>query len=293
MLRGGLVHIARHGGNPLCYMRWVPKAAHDLHDLLPESVIERLVLTRGYERIAAVHASGASQDINALVDYEVHVRSSEIRKVLRDLEQRIDQWNDSERFVAFDTNVFLHHANKLEEIDFGAIAPVGVTDISTGVTEAHDPAKPVRLLVPMVVVDELDEKKLIKDPHLRWRARHSLRALDRALPDPYQPGVLREAGYLGVDGEARGEVTVELLLDPPGHVRLPIADDEIIDRLKVAEDLAAQPICLVTHDTGCAMRARAVGLIADNLPMPERVQPDTEVAPDSRRSRRRGTAATE
>ena len=63
----------------------------------------------------------------------------------------------------------------------------------------------------------------------------------------------------------QGEVTVDLLLDPPGHVRLPINDDEIVDRAVAIEPLAARKVTLLTYDTGQAMRARAAGVPVKKL----------------------------
>ncbi|HEX8861570.1 MAG TPA: hypothetical protein VGC06_21215 [Actinomycetes bacterium] len=51
-----------------------------------------------------------------------------------------------------------------------------------------------------------------------------------------------------------------MLFDPPGHVRLPINDDQIIDWALAVVPLAAREVTLVTYDTGQCMRARAAGL---------------------------------
>ncbi|MER5466390.1 hypothetical protein ABT010_38280 [Streptomyces sp. NPDC002668] len=92
----------------------------------------------------------------------------------------------------------------------------------------------------MAIVDELDRLKESEDRQTRWRAGHTLAALDKLL-----------------DGEGadvpRG---VEVLPDPPGHNRLPIPDDEIVDRLIAVQGIAAGPVRLVTYDTGQAMRAK-------------------------------------
>ena len=64
----------------------------------------------------------------------------------------------------------------------------------------------------------------------------------------------------GPDGLTRSEVTIELVFDPPGHVRLPINDDEIIDRALAIEPLADRKVTLLTYDTNQSMRARSAGL---------------------------------
>lgn len=292
MLKGELMHQARNP-DPHSYLRWVPGAAYKLHNVLPESEIERLILTSGYQRIVSAHRPGAGPELGVLVELEIHARLDEVARAVEELRARVDAWSGPERFIAFDTNIFLEHEKKLEEIDFGGLAPFSVRDVGTGSVEQYDPAQHVRLIIPMAVVDELDDKKQSKDKKLRWRARHTLHILDEALPDPQRPGVLREAGYAGEDGSSRGEVTVEVLLDSPGHLRLPRNDDEIIDRVYAAQPLAARPIILITFDTGCSTRARAVGLCVDKLRQDEddEEEPAEEPSEPSRRARRRERAA--
>jgi len=69
----------------------------------------------------------------------------------------------------------------------------------------------------------------------------------------------------GPYGLTRSLVTIELVVDPPGHVRLPGNDDEIIDRALAVEPLADRKVTLLTYDTGQSMRARNAGLQAVKL----------------------------
>ena len=62
-----------------------------------------------------------------------------------------------------------------------------------------------------------------------------------------------------------GGCTVEIVFDPPGHVRLPINDDELIDRILAIQPLAGRQVTLLTYDTGQSTRARAAGLPAKKL----------------------------
>jgi hypothetical protein len=79
---------------------------------------------------------------------------------------------------------------------------------------------------------------------------------------------LREADFtpLNNGGIPRGEVTIEILFDAPGHHRLPINDGEIIDRALAVQGLAGRPVTMITYDTGQTMRARAAGLEALKMP---------------------------
>jgi predicted ribonuclease YlaK len=108
--------------------------------------------------------------------------------------------------------------------------------------------------VPMAVVDELDNQKQSGKNDVRQRARRTTKVLHRVLgADPAEPQPLREGDLT---------VRVELVPDPPGHVRLPHADDEIVDRVAAVRMLAGRQITLVTYDTGMAFRAGLAGLEA-------------------------------
>jgi hypothetical protein len=50
------------------------------------------------------------------------------------------------------------------------------------------------------------------------------------------------------------------VLDPPGHVRLPINGDELVDRTVAFQALAGPKITMISYDTGQSTRARAAGL---------------------------------
>jgi len=73
---------------------------------------------------------------------------------------------------------------------------------------------------------------------------------------------------LGTSGLPRGQVTIELVFDQPGHVQLPTTDDEIIDRILAIQPLAGRNITLLTYDTGQSTRARNVGLQVKKLASP-------------------------
>lgn len=123
-------------------------------------------------------------------------------------------------------------------------------------------SRPVGLLFPMAVIDELDRLKESKDRRVRWRAGYTLAVLERILSS-HGRGTLRpvDTSTLPETGTFRAETLVEVLFDQPGHVRLPNMDDEIIDRALGAHLLAGRHgVTLLTYDTGQAIRARTNGL---------------------------------
>jgi predicted ribonuclease YlaK len=139
-----------------------------------------------------------------------------------------------------DTSFYIQHDKKIEEVDFHQLA---------------DTTGPVRVVIPMVVIDELDGLKQATSAKVRWRAAYSVAVIDRVIADPPVPGLLRP----GVQLPPRGEVKLQALLDPPGHRRMPINDDEIINRSLACRPLAGT-LMVLTYDTGQSTRARAAGL---------------------------------
>ncbi len=59
----------------------------------------------------------------------------------------------------------------------------------------------------------------------------------------------------------------------PGHVRLPLPDDEIVDRGRAVQIIAGRPVTLLTYDTGQTMRARQAGLRPHKLSKPDEPEP--------------------
>jgi hypothetical protein len=234
------------------YFRWVGDAESTLTNQVHRSDIERLLHTPRYWALAqmAEEPSNYPCATNELLNLEIQQRVDELQAARDDLEKQIARWSVLGGFAVPDTGVFINHEYKIRDIDW---AP-----------HLGSRSEPVHLLLPIAVVDELDDLKQHQNPHVRWRAGHTL-------------GVLTELFKAGSDGrpEVRprdpidvnkvlpsGPVTIELLLDPPGHVRLPITDDEIVARVLAVQPLAGRPITILTYDNGMAFRARSAGLRA-------------------------------
>lgn len=104
----------------------------------------------------------------------------------------------------------------------------------------------VRLIVPLAVIDELDNKKYARREEFQQRARELLALIDRyetAAPDAYAP--LRQG------------VTFEVLPDEPGHFRAASTDQEILERCEFLAQVTGSPVTLVTGDSGVRINARA------------------------------------
>lgn len=240
----------------LAYLGWANDAVRTLARCISSADLDRLVLTRRHDALLAGASSGMAGShqqslVNGLVRLELDQRVEDFDAALRELHRLASRWPTGTHLVVADSSFFIQHPTKLELADIAKVIDAG-----------HEP---VRLLIPMPVIDELDGLKQAPKQPARYRSGYTLAVLDRILgDDPSEPGLLKERDDKATDPTgipaSRGEVTVEVLYDPPGHSRLPIADDEIVDRAAAAQALAGSPVTLITYDTGQSMRGRVAGL---------------------------------
>jgi hypothetical protein len=240
----------------LNYLQWATEAAELLRYQVSAKDIDRLVFTRRYQSLlgSCGTLAGTAQQalVNGLVDLEVAERIQALEAAGAALEEQIARWTGREWFVVADSSFYIHNPVRLADVDLHEVLDIRGPE--------H-----IRLLFPIAVVDELDGLKESGKHQARWRASHTLGRLDEVL-NGSTFGILREADFSGETTTWRGEVNVEIVLDQPGHVRLPITDDEIIDRAVAIQSLAAREVRLLTCDTGQHTRGRAAGLKVTKVP---------------------------
>jgi rRNA-processing protein FCF1 len=232
------------------YLEWTTNSVRMLDHRVSAADIDRLVRTRGYERLVSAAGSltgadiGTQRVLNGFVDQEIQQRIESLQEVIKDLDGQVRRWNAGSLFTVADTSFYIEHEQKLRELDFAAVLQITARI-------------PIRVLVPIVVIDELDRLKTRgSTDHARWRAGHTLGVLDEILRNPRQPGQLT------------ADVTMEIVFDPPAHIRLPINDDEIVDRAVAIQALAGTNVRLLTFDTRMSTRARYAGLNVVKLTKP-------------------------
>lgn len=172
-----------------------------------------------------------------LIQREVEVQRALIEDWLLQLrhEQEVFALEKDELAVVLDTNVHLHC--------------VQFQDIPWEKVTRH---RKVRIVIPMPVLDELDEKTYHRDEDVRRAAKSTIRYLHRIRGDrpPEDP--------LELPGKPR--IRVQILLDPPGHRRIPNMDDEILARAEHLQGAVGAPLRVVARDAGVHTRAVARGL---------------------------------
>ncbi|WP_431976055.1 PIN domain-containing protein [Micromonospora haikouensis] len=259
------------------YLEWVHEARRLLRRQIRPAELEYLLPSQDYEVVLAAIAARANQQpssvsnnfasegvLNGLVAMQLDERGEAFDAALSDLQkqiQRFQQQRDAE-LVVLDTNIYMHHPQKLEDMDLAGELHLGNADI--------------HILVPLVVIDELDKGKRAGGDR-GYRAAYAVSYIDKIA----QAGGKIRSRHLSNEGQPRGAVTIEVVLDSPGHARLPNNDDEIVARAVDIQTLAGRPIRLVTYDVKMRMRGRDAGLRVDKLEEPEK---------DEKPSRRRREA---
>ena len=121
-----------------------------------------------------------------------------------------------------------------------------------------DQQERVRLVVPILVVEELDELKRARD-RPRDRARSVLRRLWELNSGGKQAAVI----------PGNRPVTVEVLTDDSWHVRRPVNDNEIIERALFVHEITDRNVILAAADYSMLYQASAAGLKTARVDRPE------------------------
>ena len=77
--------------------------------------------------------------------------------------------------------------------------------------------------------------------------------------------------------ELRQGVSLEVVLDPPGHVPSPNTDEEVMIVAQRLADRRGGPVLLVTGDLSMQLRAEARGLTVVELPDDLRLPLDADI----------------
>ena len=240
------------------YLGWVADAGRTLRNLFVDP--DAAATLRHTPRYALVRQLETwSPRPLELINSEIEARAARLRELtaqLRSLKALADQPG---AIVMPDTHVWLHYS-RFDQVDWREI--VG--------TET------VQLVLPMPILEELDEKTYARRADLRRRAEKLLAALD--------PLVDRApAGPVAV-GEG---VTLEVLPDGLADRGLPGQDAEILAAARSLQQAAGRPVTIVTGDRSMRVRAKGYGLavcaMPDRLKKPLSSDTDEDEAADAGR----------
>jgi len=237
------VGASQVSANQRAYVQWATTTEGRLRTILSTGDAAAFFDGPRHRDICTMTAGG---QLLPMINAEVNAYSDRLRTLVDELDLTRRLFGGAGTCLVPDTSFYIEHGQKIEDIDF------------------HDLAQwsgPVKVLIPMIVVDELDGlKQRGASPKAKWRASYSVAVIDRVVDDPPRPGLLTAKKHM----PPRGEVTFQIVFDPPGHQRMPINDDEIVARCLACQPFADN-LTVITYDTGQSTRARAAGLKVNKL----------------------------
>lgn len=243
----GASNIYSHGSDRAAvidsYLKWVSDSVATLRLLVAPDDLRRLVLTDTYRSVLPMANPSAAPPLMRAIHDEISARQHDTEAAFEQVKVLLLSWQPASdtALVVPDTNVLLHHDKEFQHVAWHDVISTQVRALDT-----------ICVVLPLVVIDELDDQKRADT---RTRARRALKTIYASFEHSTDG-----TATLADSSSTQGAVQLRLLLDSPGHVRLPRPDDELIDRASTLQSLLDQQVNLVTYDTGAALRAAAAGL---------------------------------
>ncbi|WP_433018928.1 PIN domain-containing protein [Kribbella sp. CA-294648] len=269
------------------YVRWVMDTARTLRGQIAAGDLDRILFTPAFYRLVDPALMGTPQG-RQLFDAELSDRQVMLTAAFDKL-QEIRPWTAAADKVlaVVDTNVFLSHPAWTQDED-----PTAVIASIPWAEELGAGFADVLLVLPEVVIRELDRLKESSNQKLRHRASVTLAVIDKLLPDPYGTVLIRDMDTDWQEVADRekiphGRVELRVFFDDPAHRPLSDSDAEIIDRAMAVQTLAGTAVRLITMDTGMGLNARRTKL---QVRKPERIIEPPPSEGQSTRARRRAAA---
>jgi hypothetical protein len=215
------------------YRAWVERTESQLAALTLDATIVQMLLTPRHFLIQEIGPNRLR--LWGPLYAERDFQATTLEALANDVQIRIERVAGDGEPAVLDTNSLLHYQRP--------------DNVSWPKVLGRDH---VRLVVPLRVVEELDEKKYGRSDRLASVARDVLPWLEEA--------VLRKAGKI------RDDTTIEVPVDPTRRVRPENADREIIDECHEFREFGGQRATLVTGDTAMRLRAHAEAIATAAMP---------------------------
>jgi hypothetical protein len=224
------------------FVAWINEVERYLRSYFVDPHLEHLHTARFWQIFqAGVAIPRLDEVIRAEADVQAD-RISELADELTAAHQRL-VGEGGTTLAVVDTNVFLH-CSPLDEIDWSFVA-----------------APPVRVVVPLRVAEELDEKRRDRNPATVAQARKSVRWLRDRLVNNEIRVPLREGA------------SIEAFVPIGARSYQPTADTEILDTCETLWTFTGLTVVVVTADLG--MQLRGARYRADGTGFVVREVPDT------------------
>lgn len=242
------------------YLRWVDEAHRQLDGLFTSEGVAEDLFSANFWLLRSLEHD--PPDAWAVLRRELRSQ----RRHLEQLDATLARYQE-----------FMAHPGELALVDTSALVQAHWfehLDWPTQLGAAH-----VRLLLPILVLEELDHLKDRGSDRARKQARKLIKAIRGHLTGlPVgQPAALRR------------NVTLEVFVDDERRERLPRTDAEIIAQAQIVSGMTGAQVRIVTCDVSMEFRARQ-GLL-DAVLLPQHRHEADDEQPTARMTRRRGASS--
>lgn len=234
---------------PDSYLEWVERAEVQLRNLFADDVLADGLLSPRYFHIRQLIPNSIQARPWPLVDAERALQKSRLDQAVAELKVGAALASRPGDALVLDTHVFMHY-KLFKDVDW-----LGEFKLDQA-----------RLIVPLIVLDELDDKTFSPNKRLAKRADKVLHIFDDFL----------EALASGQAAEIRKGVTLEVLVDEISHQRRTNSDSEIIDRAQFLHQVIEKPVTMVTGDRGLRVRSHSRSIPVVMMPIHLRLYLDDE-----------------
>lgn len=239
----------RGGGRPTPvreYLQWVGNAEYVLYPLFRVPDVVGGLHTSRYGEL--LHLGEAYYGPTPIVYQEIQAQYARLTEVKQQLDGLLALASrPGDEILVYDTNSLMHYQPPNRIKWSGVVSPPAL----------------IRVVVPLCVIYELDQKAHSGTEKMAGRARAAVKAL-REITDGVKAG--QQVQLVQPDSRTSLGATLEVLLEEPGHQRLPQVDDEIIDRALLLKGITDKPVRVITHDMNMDMRTDAAELETVELP---------------------------
>lgn len=236
------------------YINWSAQQLRMLGPAVAPEMLNQLVTTPHYWMLCLLDPATKGNELAALIDGEIERQLNAFDAAEQEFVALRARHTNASLIIVADTNVYLHHPVSFAQVPWEELAPAG--------------SERIQLVVPMLVIDELDNNKTsgVKvhedgKETVRSRARTTLRELEARFESEGSFEMFQN----------RTVIEVRLAAEDARHVRLPHADNELVDVACTLRGLTEANVVLVSFDTGCRLRARTAGLDAVEPPRTRRM----------------------
>jgi hypothetical protein len=199
-------------------------------------------LDQSYDRVALAPGT-TERTLNGILQREFNSWEGRLERLVAELRALAPFIDRPGRIVVLDTSALMEGQ---------PFASFNWQSLDTSLADSA-----VRLIVPVLVIEELDELKRDRDGARKQKARGVFRSLwGLHGHSPTEPVPLPE----------QSGVTIEVMLDGDWHQRRLNNDGEIIDQAVQVRELTGKPVILASGDYAQLYRSAAAGLQAVLMP---------------------------